>query len=113
PSGTGGLTAIGALLSASRTQWRSMFALSPRANATAAIDTPGCWQAPIASALNSSLWRRRRRRPVEITSFVDTCTPPRLAKVHPYIGDGTLRRCIGRTLTVVLLQMEMSQTILV
>jgi hypothetical protein len=29
--------------------------LTPRANAIAAIDTPGCWHSPTVSALNSSL----------------------------------------------------------
>ena len=48
--------------SASRTQRRSRFALIPRDMAMAAIDTPGCRHAVTASALNSSLCRRRRRR---------------------------------------------------
>jgi hypothetical protein len=38
------------LRSAFLTQSRSMFAFRPRARATAATDTPGCWHAPIASA---------------------------------------------------------------
>ena len=42
------------LRSAFLTQSRNMFAFRPRARATAAIDTPGCWQAPTASALNMS-----------------------------------------------------------
>src|SRR5579862_5855161 len=63
--GAVGRIAIGALSrSACRTQVRSRLALSPLARATAAIDTPGCWQAPTASALNIALWRRRRRRPI-------------------------------------------------
>jgi len=56
------------LRSAFLTQSRNMFAFRPRAKATAAIDTPGCWHAPIASALNTGLWRRRRRLPVSITA---------------------------------------------
>jgi hypothetical protein len=77
-TGTVRWIAIGARLpSAAATQRRSKLAFTPRARATAAIDTPSCWHAPTASALNSSLWRRRRRRPVEITPLMDTCTPPR------------------------------------
>jgi hypothetical protein len=53
--------------SASFTQRCKTLALSPRAKATAAIDTPDCWQAPTASAFDSSLWRLRRRRPVSMT----------------------------------------------
>jgi hypothetical protein len=57
--------AIGFLLrSAAFTQRCNMAALRPRAKATAAIDTPGCWHAPTASALKCALWVRRRRRPV-------------------------------------------------
>jgi len=42
--------AIGLLLrSAFLTQSRNIFAVRPRARATAAIDTPGCWHAPTAS----------------------------------------------------------------
>jgi hypothetical protein len=75
--GAVGRIAIGALFrSACRTQVRSRLALSRRVRAAAAIDTPGCWQASTASALNIALWRRRRRRPVSTTfSVVDTCTP--------------------------------------
>lgn len=50
--------------SASTTQRRSRFAFSPRASATAAIDTPGCRHAATDSARNAALWRRRRRRPI-------------------------------------------------
>ena len=39
------------LRSAFLTQRCNMLALSPRAKATAAMDTPGCWHAPTASAL--------------------------------------------------------------
>src|SRR5258708_33626889 len=42
--------------SASWTQRRNRFAFSPRARATDAIDTPGCWQAPTASALKNTVW---------------------------------------------------------
>lgn len=73
--------------SACRTQLRSRLAFTPRAKATAAIETPFCWHAPTASAWNSSLWCRRRRRP-RITSLMNACTPPRLAKMHPYISEG-------------------------
>jgi hypothetical protein len=44
------------------TQRRSRFALMPLARATDALDTPGCWLAATACALNSSL-RFRRLRP--------------------------------------------------
>src|SRR6202522_3145934 len=105
-SGTLRPIAIGALpRSAFRTQLRNRFAFNPRANATAAIDTPSCWHAPTASALNSSLWRRRRRRPVDITSLADMCTPPRLAKVHPYARLSALRRCDYQLLTFIRLSL--------
>jgi hypothetical protein len=56
------------------TQRRSRFAFKPRLNATAAIDTPGWRHAAIASALNSGLWRRRRRRqPSASGAVVFTC----------------------------------------
>jgi hypothetical protein len=55
------------LRSACLTQRCNMAALSPRAKATAAIETPGCRHAPTASALACALWIRRRRRPVSIT----------------------------------------------
>ena len=61
--------------SASFTQRRKRFAFSPRANATAAIDTPGCWHSPTASALKNTLWCRRRRRPV-VTGSVHVSTKP-------------------------------------
>ena len=84
-SGTVGRMAIGRpLRSAFLTQSRNILAFRPRARATAAIDTPGCWQAPTASALKRALWDRRRRRPVSITCFVvDTCTPNATVKRHP------------------------------
>jgi hypothetical protein len=60
--------AIGFLLrSAAFTQRCNMAALRPRAKATAAMDMPGCWHAPTASALKCALWVRRRRRPVSIS----------------------------------------------
>src|SRR5580704_17227239 len=63
--------AIGLLLrSAALTQPCNMAALRRRAKATAAIDTPGCWHAPTASALKCALWVRRRRRPVSISCSV-------------------------------------------
>src|ERR1700748_2978603 len=59
-------------------QRRSRFALMPRAIATAAIDMPGCAAAAMASALNSSLCKRRRRRPgASLEPIVSTC-PPRV-----------------------------------
>ncbi len=54
----------GYLSSASRTQRRSRLAWMPCVIATAAIDMPGYMQVATASALNSSLCRRRRRRRV-------------------------------------------------
>jgi hypothetical protein len=64
------------LRSTSLAQRCNMLALSPRANATAAIDTPGCWHAPTASALKCALWVRRRRRLVSTTcAVVFTYTP--------------------------------------
>src|SRR5665213_1485822 len=48
--------------SASRTQRRARFALTPWAIATAALDTPGELHAATTCALNSALWVRRRRR---------------------------------------------------
>jgi hypothetical protein len=77
--GLAGRIAMGASpRSASLTQRRKRFAFSPRANATAAIDTPGCWHSPTASALKNTLWCRRRRRPV--VTVVSTCPPNPLAK---------------------------------
>src|ERR1700683_161950 len=67
--------------SASCTQRRNRLAFNPRARATAATDAPGCWQAPTASALKNTLWRRRRRRPLVTTSsVVSTCPPNPLVK---------------------------------
>jgi hypothetical protein len=85
------------LRSAFLTQSRNMFAFRPRARATAAIDTPGCWHAPTASALNIGLWRRRRRLPVSITarSEVDTCTPNAKVTAHPCTRAGTLKDDFG------------------
>ena len=81
------------LRSAFLTQLRNMFAFRPRARATAATDTPGCWQAPTASVLNAELWRRRRRLPVSTTtrSEVDTCTPIAKVKAHPCTRSGALK----------------------
>ena len=77
--GLAGRIAMGASpRSACLTQRRKRFAFSPRANATAAIDTPGCWHSPTASALKNTLWCRRRRRPV--VTVVSTCAPNPLAK---------------------------------
>jgi hypothetical protein len=93
-----GRIAIGRpLRSAFLTQLRNMFAFRPRARATAATDTPGCWHAPTASALNAGLWRRRRRLPVSITarSEVDTCTPNAKVKAHPRTRAGTLKDDFG------------------
>jgi hypothetical protein len=61
--GAVGRIAIGLpLRSASLNQRCRRLAFTPRASATAATDTPGCWHAPTASALKWSLWLRRRRR---------------------------------------------------
>jgi TIR domain len=71
-----GLAGSPPVLSASTSQRRKRLAFSPRDSATAAIDTPGCRHAAIASALNSALWRRRRRRPMLIAcSLVFMCPP--------------------------------------
>jgi hypothetical protein len=76
-------------LSARSTQRRSRFAFSPRARAIAATETPGCWQALTASALNSALWRRRRRRPVlTACSEVSTCPPTQVDTYAPILGSG-------------------------
>jgi hypothetical protein len=64
--------------SASTTQRRSRFALTERAIAAAAIDTPGCRHAATASALNAALCVRRRRRP-DPCSIVCTCPPTSLS----------------------------------
>jgi hypothetical protein len=79
--------------SASWTQRRSRLAFSPRARATDAIDTPGCWQAPTASALKNTLWCRLRRRPVvRASSVVFTCPPNPLAKSgHSFPISGGVR----------------------
>ena len=67
--------------SASWTQRRNTLAFSPRAKATDAIDTPGCWQAPTASALKNTLWCGCRCRPVvRAFSVVSMCPPNPLAK---------------------------------
>ena len=58
--------------SASITQRRSRLALIERSSAAAAMDAPGLRQAAIASALNCSLCRRRRRLPPP-SSIVHTC----------------------------------------
>ena len=65
-------------ISASRTQRRSSLALMPRASATDAIDMPGCDAAATASALNSSLCRRRRRRPANGNAPIVSTCPPRV-----------------------------------
>jgi hypothetical protein len=92
------------LRSASLTQRRKTLALSPRAKAIAAMDTPGCWHSPTASALKSGLWLRRRRRPIPTAcSVVRTCTPIALnkrASLHHY---RRAKRCLSRTLTLLLL----------
>ncbi|RZA10668.1 MAG: PAS domain-containing protein, partial [Lysobacteraceae bacterium] len=56
----------------------TLFALMPRDMATAAIDTPGCRHAGTASALNSSLCRRRRRRPSVSCGGMVFANPPRV-----------------------------------
>jgi len=78
--GLDGRTAIGASpRSASLTQRRKRFAFSPRARATAAIDTSGCWHSPTASALKNTLCRPRRRPVVTTFPVVSTCPPNPLA----------------------------------
>ena len=89
------------LRSASLTQRRSTLALSPRAKAMAAMDTPGCWHSPTASALKSGLWLRRRRRPIPtVCSVVRTCTPIALNKRASWHHYRRTRRCLSRTLTL-------------
>src|ERR1700683_3088187 len=85
------------LRSAFLTQSRNMFAFRPRARATAATETPDCWHAPMASALNAALWRRRRRLPVSMTarSEVDTCTPNVKVTAHPCTPAATLEDDFG------------------
>ena len=65
PTGVGprrsAVSAREALASASITHLRTMFALRPLANATAAIDTPGCRHACTTCSLNSGACRRRVR----------------------------------------------------
>src|SRR5215469_5291453 len=70
-------------LSARSTQRRSRLAFSPRARAIAATETPGCWHALTASALNSALWRRRRRRPT-LTACSEVFTCPPIFEVDTY-----------------------------
>ena len=66
-------------LSAFSNQRRSKLAFSLCINAIAATDTPGRWQAATTSALNSSVYRRRLRRPKGASwSIVFTCPPSRL-----------------------------------
>ena len=57
------LTVVVAPLSAFSNQRRSKLAFSLCISAIAATDTPGPWQAATTSALNSSVYRRRLRRP--------------------------------------------------
>lgn len=54
---------------------RSRLPLMPWASA--AIETPGSWQAATACALNSPLFRRRRRPPCATPSLSCTCPPIR------------------------------------
>jgi hypothetical protein len=88
------------LRSASLTHRRNTLALRPRAKAMAAMDTPGCWHSPTASALKSGLWLRRRRRPMPTTcSVVRTCTPIALNKRASLHHFRRAKRCLSRTLT--------------
>ena len=56
-----GEAAVPARASASITHLRTMFAFKPLANATPAMDTPGCRQACTTWALNSGACLRRVR----------------------------------------------------
>ena len=85
--------------SASRTQRRARFELTPWAIAVAAIDTPGGMQAATTCALNSTLWARRRRRPAP-TSLGIVCTcPPRIKWTRATYKLRPVSRCRGKTLT--------------
>ena len=89
------------LRSAFLTQSRNIFAFRPRASVTAATDTPGCSQAPTASALKRALWCRPRRRPVSITCFVvDICTPNVTVKRHPPTSAASLTDDLARRLRI-------------
>jgi hypothetical protein len=97
------------LRSASLTQRRSTLALSPRARATAAMDTPGCWHSPTASAFKSWLCLRRCRRPISTAcSVVCTCTPIALNKHASLHHDRRAKRCLSWTLT---LQRQSAETV--
>lgn len=54
---------------------RTRFAFRPLAKATAAIDTPGLWQADTTFVLNSAPCVRRRRRTILPSSKVPMCPP--------------------------------------
>jgi len=71
--------------SASCTHLRSMFALSPLASATAAIEMPGCLQASITEALNAALWRLRVRRAGAAIVKVSMC-PRRVKRTRGSYG---------------------------
>ena len=73
----------------------------PWAIATAAIDIPGCAQAATASALNSSLWRRRRRPPSKAAGIVFT-NPPRVEWIRDSYTPCRNSRWEDWTLTKVL-----------
>ncbi len=86
--------------SASRTQRRAKFELTPWAIATAAIDTPGEMQAATTCALNSALCVRRRRRPA-LTSLEIVCTcPPKTQWTRASQNHLSQSRCRGETLTL-------------
>ena len=74
PAAESAATPAASARSASTTQRRSRFALIDRCSAAAAIDTPGLRHAVTASALNSALCVRRRRRPGSC-SIVHSCPP--------------------------------------
>src|ERR1700679_2217378 len=75
---TTSLTVVVAPLSAFSNHRRSKLAFSLCISAIAATDTPGPWQAATTSALNSSVYRRRLRRPKGASwSIVFTCPPIR------------------------------------
>jgi len=79
-------------------QRRTRLALSPWANATAAIDTPGWLQACKTLALNAELCVRLVRRAWLTPSIVSSC-PPRNWWTRWWFTMGHGSRCRAQTLT--------------